>query len=76
MKNIFKWHTVQFNNSKYGCRKFTVKGWLYLMNKDYTGFSILTPWTQQGLMFNTKEEIQDRLKKVQKYIATVVKVIK
>ena len=75
MKNIFNWHTVQFNNGKYGCRKLTLKGWLYLMNKHYPGFSILTPWTQSSLMFNTKEEIQDRLEKVQKYIANVVKVV-
>lgn len=46
MKNIFNWNIVQFNNGKYGCRKLTLKGWLYLLNRDYVGFSILTPWTQ------------------------------
>lgn len=75
MKNVFKFHIVQFNNGKYGCRKLTLKGWLYLMNKHYPGFSILTRCTQSALMFETKEEIQDRLEKVQKYIANVIKVV-
>lgn len=75
MQNIFKFHTVQFSNGKYGSRKLTLKGWLYLMNKHYPGFSRLTPWTQSSVMFDTKEEIKDRLEKVQKYIVDVVRVL-
>ena len=75
MKNIFNWNIVEFNNGKYGCRKFTLKGWLYLLNRDYVGFSILTPWTQQGLTFDTKEEIPEKVQKVKDYLATTIRVV-
>lgn len=74
MLNIFKFHIVFFNNYKYGCRKLTLKGWVYLMNKPYIGFTELNYWTQSCVQFDSKFEADAKLNTAKMLLKSVLKV--
>jgi len=75
MKNVFKFNSVKFNNGKFGARRLTIKGWLYVMNREYNGYTVLTPWTQDAIQFNTEEDAMNKAKEVISFVRESIRVI-
>ena len=56
--NPFVYNTIKFSNGKFGARKLTLKGYIFLMNKVYPCYTPLTRYTEDYIQFDSHDKAE------------------